>query len=99
MKYRIDQSIVDTGKSRRNWKEESNFDGRNYISQATGSQWEHEQLFESSKGRYYVVHWSQWQGSRDWAEWVTPAEAAAWLLANGHEVPARLEPAAAEVSE
>lgn len=39
------------------------------------------------EGRYYIVHSSQWQGSRDHAEEIPARDAAAWLLQNDHELP------------
>jgi len=67
------------------WEEATYFNGNNHISKATGSQWEHETLFRTAKGRWVVFHRSQWQGSTDtWCE-VSKADAVKWLLANGHE--------------
>lgn len=80
-------AIVDTDLAAHSWDEATYFDGRNHISKATGDQWTHETLYKSSKGRYYIVHSSQWQGSRDHAEEITPKAAAAWLLSNEHELP------------
>lgn len=99
-RYRMDDgTVVDTANSTQHWGEDTFFDGHNRISKATGSQWEHQTLYRSRRGRYYVEHSSQWQGSRDTAEWVSNAEAARWLLANEHEIPAELKEAAEAVSE
>jgi len=99
-RYRMsDGSVVDTANATAHWEEDTYFDGHNRISRATGSQWEHQKLYRSRKGRYYVEHWSQWQGSRDTAEWVSNEEAARWLLANEQEIPAELASAAEQVSE
>ena len=89
-KYRIDDVIVDTNSATGVWDEDTYWDGRNYISKPTGSQWEHQTLYRSAKGRYYLLHHSQWQGSRSHAEFVPAYEAAAWMLANGHELPDEL---------
>jgi hypothetical protein len=62
-KYRIENTIVDTDRAKKSWDEDTRWDGHNHISKATGSQWEHEKLYRSRKGRYYVEHTSQWQGS------------------------------------
>jgi hypothetical protein len=43
-----------------------------------------------SKGRYYVEHTSQWSGSLPHAKLVSDEEAAAWLVANDHELPGDL---------
>jgi hypothetical protein len=53
------------------------WDGRNRISLATGSQWDHEALYRTANGRWVKHWWSQWQG--------TVAEAAAWLVQNGYD--------------
>lgn len=98
--YRMDDGrIVDTTKASQRWEESTFFNGNNHISRATGSQWNHETLFQSAKGSWYIEATSQWQGSSPNACWVTPSEAAVWLLANEHEVPPELAEAAAEVSE
>lgn len=98
-KYRIDTTIVDTEKASANWGEETDWDGSNQISRPTGGQWEHERLYRSSKGRYYIVHYSQWEGSQPSASWVTEEEATAWLMLNDHAAPEDLEAASRVVSE
>ncbi len=99
-RYRMDDgTVVDTKNATQHWEENRRWDGRNNISVATGSQWEHEELYRSRKGRYYLEHTSQWQGSRDSASWVGNRAAAKWLLANDHELPEDLAPLAEEVSE
>lgn len=90
--YRMeDDTIVDTTKASESWEEDTRWDGRNHISVPTGSQWDHEKLYRSRKGRYYLEHWSQWQGSTPSASWVTPEEAATWLLHNEHDLPQELQ--------
>jgi hypothetical protein len=86
-----DGMIVDTGNASRNWDEDTRLDGRNHISIATGSQWDHETLYRSRRGRYYIESVSQWQGSTPTAEWVSNEEAARWLLKMEHELPADLK--------
>ena len=99
-RYRMDGgTVVDTDNSTQHWNEATRWNGNNHISVATGSQWDHETLYRSRKGRYYVEHSSQWQGSLDSAEWVSNAEAARWLLANEHEIPDELATHAEAVSE
>jgi hypothetical protein len=62
------------------------FDGHNYISKATGSQWEHEALYRTAGGSWILTRWSDWQGSpAPTYEAIPDAAAAAWLAANGHE--------------
>jgi hypothetical protein len=94
-----DGSVVDTKNAVASWNEDTRWDGRNHISVATGSQWNHQTLYRSRKGRYYIVHESQWQGSLPHAEWVSNHEAARWLLANGEELPDDLAVLEAEIVE
>lgn len=98
--YRMDGgTIVDTDKASATWKEYAPHDGRNFISINTGSQWEHEQLYRSRKGRYYLERWSDWQGTRASAEWISNAEAARWLILNHRDVPEDLQEHVEEVTE
>lgn len=94
-----DGTVIDTDNASKHWNEITRWNGNNHISVATGSQWEHETLYRSRKGRYYVEHTSQWQGSTPRAEWVSEQEAARWLLLNEHELPADLAKYESEVSE
>ncbi len=80
-----DGMVVKTDKASQCWEEDTRWDGDNHISVATGSQWAHETLYRSRRGRYYVERTSQWQGSLPSAEWVSNEEACRWLLANSHE--------------
>lgn len=97
--YRIENVIVKTENAGRSWDEGTRWDGNNHISLATSSQWDHQTLYRSRRGRYWIECTSQWQGSTPRAEWISFEEAARWLLVNGHEVPKDLEAAAEEVSE
>lgn len=98
--YRMeDGTVVKTENAQMSWEEDTRWDGNNHISVATGSQWSHQKLYKSRKGRYYIEHTSQWQGSRDHAEWVSEQEAARWLLANGEDLPDDLEKFETDVSE
>lgn len=94
-----DGTIVDTDNATKFWEEQHDWDGRNHISRATGSQWEHETLYRSKKGRYYLEHTSQWQGSMPSAEFVSDEAAARWLLLMQHELPKDLESFAEAVIE
>lgn len=97
--YRIEDSIVKTENATDRWEEDTRWDGNNRISVNTGTQWNHQTLYKSRKGRYYIEHTSQWQSSTPHAEWISPEEAARWLLTNSHEVPEDLRAAAEQVSE
>lgn len=99
-RFRLQSDIVvDTDKASQKWDEAVEWDGRNHISKATNDQWTHETLYKSSKGRYYIVHSSQWQGSRDYAEEVNHRTAAEWLVLNDHDLPEDLRELADEVIE
>jgi hypothetical protein len=99
-KYKTeDGTIVDTDKASQSWNEETDWNGNNYISRATGSQWLHETLYRSSKGRYYIEHESQWQGSLPSAEFISNEEACKWLLRMGHDLPVDLKQLEGECCE
>ena len=75
---------IDTAKE---WNESLYFDGSNHISEATGSQWDHEDLLRSPRGTFVIQASSQRQGvASSWRE-VTTEEAAEWLAKCGHEIP------------
>lgn len=100
--YRMDDgTVVKTENATKSWEEATHHDGRNLISDATGSQWEHQQLHRSRKGRYWLECWSQWQGSTPRAEWISNNTATEWLIANRHEddMPDDLKALVEEVSE
>ena len=65
--------------------EDTRWDGSNHISKATGSQWEHEELYHTKGGTWVLHSWSQWQGSVPSYRIIGKEEAARWLSANGHE--------------
>lgn len=67
------------------WEESTKWNGSNRISCATGSQWDHERLYQTAGGRWVLHHWSQWQGRMDRWEEITPADAARWLSINDHD--------------
>jgi hypothetical protein len=99
-RYRMeDGAIVDTALARQSWNERREFNGNNHISVHTGSQWGHQTLYCSKKGRYYVEHESDWQGSTAHVEWVSPQEATRWLLLNESPLPADLAHLESEVVE
>jgi hypothetical protein len=67
------------------FKEARQFDGRNHISLATGTQWDHETLYRTASGHWILHAWSQWQGSRETYEEIDNEQAAAWLVRNEYE--------------
>lgn len=100
MTYRMsDGTVVKTEKATQSWDETTFWNGNNHISKVTGTQWDHETLYRSRRGRYWVEHTSQWQGRVPHAEWVSNEAAAQWLLTNEHELPEDLKPLEEEVSE
>lgn len=64
--------------------EDTRWNGNNHISVPTGSQWEHERLYRTSKGRWVLHSWSQWQGSMPRYEIVSDDTAQQWLIDNDH---------------
>lgn len=96
MKLRIDDAVIDTKKSKHHWTEAQDWNGQNHISRNTGSQWAHQTLYLSSKGRYYLVHTSNWDGSLPSAEFISETAAAQWLALNDHEVPEAMAHMASE---
>jgi hypothetical protein len=88
----MDRVVLDDGRwfdaqKARKFQEGKRFDGRNMISLATGSQWEHELLFRTAGGVWVLNRYSAYQGtSESWTE-VSAGEAARWLVRNEHEVP------------
>lgn len=98
-KYRIEGSVVDTDSATKHWEEKTRWDGHNRISVHSGSQWDHQILYRSRKGRYYIEYTSQWQGSTPRAELISPQEAVRWLLLNEAELPKDLKRYEEEVAE
>jgi hypothetical protein len=100
MKLKMDDgSVIDTDRAKQSWREDTNWNGSNYISVATGQQWRHETLYRSAKDRYYILRSSDWQGEMDSAEYISDYEAATWLIANGHELPEALAQYEEKVTE
>jgi hypothetical protein len=94
-----DGTVVDTKNAATKWDEATRWNGNNHISVNTGSQWIHETLYKSRKGRYYIVRESQWQGSSPSAEWVSEQEATRWLVLNEKDIPDDLEAFVEQVTE
>ena len=80
------------------FKENTRWDGRNHISVATGSQSQHEWLYQTATGRYVLNSFSDWEGTLEKYELIEEEKAFRWLIANDHAeaVPAE-EVAAREV--
>ena len=67
------------------FKENTRHDGRNYISVATGSQWEHESLYYTRSGKWVLHSFSGWQGKLDTYEVIEESTAVSWLISNSHQ--------------
>ena len=67
------------------YEEDTRWDGHNHVSLATGSQWDHEELYRTRGGRWILHSWSQWQGSGESYCEISDERAARWLVANGHD--------------
>jgi hypothetical protein len=100
-RFRIDDMVVDTANATASYEctPSHRWNGNNHICGHTGSQWEHQTLYRSRRGRYYIVFSSAWQGTLDRAEWVSKETAARWLSLNEADIPAELQEAADEVTE
>lgn len=94
-----DGTVLDTDNAVEHWDEATRWNGNNHISVPTGSQWNHQTLYKSRKGRYYVEHTSQYQGTTPHCEWVSEQEACRWLLLNEHDVPEDLAAFVDQVTE
>ena len=91
-RYRMsDGMVVDTANASQTWEEATRWDGRNRISVATGSQWHHQTLYRSRRGRYYLEMTSNYQSETPSAEWIDNKEAVRWLATNDHELPEDLQ--------
>jgi len=66
-------------------KEDTFWDGHNWISHATGSQWNHEYLYITKGNRFILNCFSNYQGSRETYEEISKEDAAIWLSTNNKE--------------
>lgn len=64
------------------YKEETFHNGSNFISKATGSQWNHEALYKTASGKWVLNCYSQYQGNIETFEIISPAGAARWFVKN-----------------
>jgi hypothetical protein len=68
------------------FSEDTRWDGQNHISVATGSQWNHEELYLTRSGTWILHSWSQWQGSRPSYEIINAETAKQWLIDQGEDI-------------
>jgi hypothetical protein len=71
------------------------WNGSNFISYSTGSQWDHESLSYTAGGNWVLCRWSQWQGTETTWEQVDQSVAFEWLARNNRaelpsDIPAAL---------
>lgn len=66
------------------FEEATTWDGSNHISDATGSQWDHEAMYHTASGTWVKHFSSQYQGRGETWTMVDESDAFAWLLRNGH---------------
>lgn len=66
-------------------EEETRWNGSNQISEATGSQTEHEKLYLTASGQWILNHWSQFQGRAETYQLITQGRAVEWLLQNQYK--------------
>ena len=57
------------------------WDGSNWTCGSTGR---HKGLTRLKTGEYVLIHGTQWQGERDWAEIITPEQALQEILKSGN---------------
>ena len=69
------------------WEEGTRWDGANHVSLATGSQWDHQTLYRTKKGRFILRDWSNRQGEGESYEVISPREGVLWLVRNKLEIP------------
>ena len=98
--YKMDDgTVAKSENATARYGEHQDWNGSNHIGRSSCSQWHDQMLYRSKNGHYWLEHSSRVQGERDWAEWLSPEQAAAWLLHNDYEIPDELKEAANRVEE
>jgi hypothetical protein len=67
--------------------ESTRWNGKNHISRATGSQWNHETIYYTKGGRWILYQSSEWEGSLPSYEELAESDAVKWLINNEHTDP------------
>ncbi len=62
------------------FNEKTTWDGNNHISDATGSQWNHETLYFTKGGNWVLHWWSQYQGTTESYSIIPENAAIDWLI-------------------
>lgn len=60
------------------------FDGSNYISYATGTQWNHEELYRTAKNTWILHEWYDWQNGYEHWKVISLTDAEEWMANHGH---------------
>lgn len=66
------------------YKEDTNWNGNNWISEATGSQWSHEFIYRTKGGIYVLNCFSDYQGSHETYEIISKEQASEWFVKNNY---------------
>jgi hypothetical protein len=96
-KIALSENGVKTGKffdsdKATQYKEDTYYNGNNHISKSTGSQWNHEALYRTASGKWVLNCYSQYQGTIETYEIISPATAARWFVKNEYEdIPKELQ--------
>lgn len=73
--------FFDTDKATK-YDEITYWNGKNHISKATGSQWNHEVLYKTTSGKWVLNCYFQYSGTVETYEIISPADAAMWFVKN-----------------
>ena len=99
-KFLLDSdTIVDTGEAAASWEECDPEERKVTRLIPRDHSFEHEKLFRSKKGNYYMMMYNDDAADAPWSGWVSPKDAVVWLLTNGHKLPKDLEQYADEILE
>jgi hypothetical protein len=67
------------------FKEDTWHNGSNFISKATGSQWEHQSLYLTASQKFIIHAWSDFQGKPEIYKEVSNEYAAEWFVKNEYQ--------------
>ncbi len=72
-------------KEAQSWDEGTRWDGSNLTSLVAEGRWAHETLYRTAAGRWVILWWSQYEGTQEWARYVTQEQAVEWLIASEYD--------------
>lgn len=82
IQYRVNVYSGDTVIARVRYNQNLDYwDGRNWSNGGTGR---HKGLTKLKDGRYVLIHGTDWQGEKDWAEVISPEQALQEILKSGN---------------